>query len=150
MLICLARALSHPSSSCLAAGAQFLDGVVKLVGDTEQAVAVSSEIARVLGSGCGARTGRGFALLTSSCLALKCVCVSNWYLLGGMSGRRVAMPRGLPSLRWSTEPKRRKIFVVAGVEEASCSSTSAPSVSQPTLLGRKLSLNCLFAGRNNN
>ena len=42
------------------------------------------------------------------------------------------MPGGLPSLRWSAEPKRRKIVVVAGVEEASCLSASASSVSQPT------------------
>ena len=40
------------------------------------------------------------------------------------------MPRGLPSLRWSTEPKRRKVVVGTGVEEATCSSTSVPSGSQ--------------------
>ena len=40
------------------------------------------------------------------------------------------MPRGLPSLRWSTEPKHRKVIVDTGVEEATCSSTSVPSGSQ--------------------
>ena len=42
------------------------------------------------------------------------------------------MPGGLPSLRWSAEPKRRKIVKVAGVMKASCWNASASSVSQPT------------------
>ena len=42
------------------------------------------------------------------------------------------MPGGLPSLRWSSEPKRRKIIVVAGVDEVSCLSASTSSVSQPS------------------
>ena len=37
------------------------------------------------------------------------------------------MSKGLPCLRWSTEPKRRE-FVVDGVEEASRVCTSAPLV----------------------
>ena len=93
------------------------------------AVAVSSDC---LGLGLWLRVSnrRGFCFVDVKVLGFK-VCGSNWYLFGGMSGRRLAMPRGLPSLRWSTEPNRRKIVVVAGVEEATCSSTSAPSVSQP-------------------
>ena len=35
-------------------------------------------------------------------------------------------------MRWSSEPKRRKIIVVAGVEEVSCLSASTSSVSQPS------------------
>ena len=73
---------------------------------------------------------QGFCFVDVKLLGFE-VCGGNWYLLGGMSGRRLAMPRGLPSLLWSTEAKRRKIVVVAGVEEATCSSTPAPSVSQP-------------------
>ena len=42
------------------------------------------------------------------------------------------MPGGLPSLRWSSEPKRRKIIVVAGVDEMSCLSASTSSVSKPS------------------
>ena len=41
------------------------------------------------------------------------------------------MPGGLPSLRWSTEPKRRKIIVVGGVEKGSRLRTSVHSVSHP-------------------
>ena len=40
--------------------------------------------------------------------------------------------RGLPSLRWSAEPKRQRIVMVAGVEEASCLNASASSVSRHT------------------
>ena len=40
------------------------------------------------------------------------------------------MSRDLPNLRRSTEPKRRKVVVDTGVEEATCSSTSVPSDSQ--------------------
>ena len=53
-------------------------------------------------------------------VTLRRKCGSNWSFV-----RRVAMSRGLPCLRWSTEPKCRK-FVVGGVEEASLVSTSAP------------------------
>ena len=42
------------------------------------------------------------------------------------------MPGGLPSLRWSAEPKRRRIVKVAGVKKASRLNASASSVSQPT------------------
>ena len=55
---------------------------------------------------------------------------SQLFLIGQMSGKRRAMLSGLPSLRWSTEPKRRYVVVGAKVEEATCSSTSVPSESQ--------------------
>ena len=42
------------------------------------------------------------------------------------------MPGGLPSLRWSEEPKSRRIVMVAGVEKASCLNALTSSVSQPT------------------
>ena len=73
---------------------------------------------------------KGFGFVDVKLLGFE-VCGSNWYLLGGMSGGKFTMPRGLQSLWWSTEPKRGKIVVVARVEEVSCSNTSAPSVSEP-------------------
>ena len=42
------------------------------------------------------------------------------------------MPGGLPSLRWSVEPKRRRFVKVAGVKKASRLNASASFVSQPT------------------
>ena len=42
------------------------------------------------------------------------------------------MPGGAPSWRWSAEPKRQRIVMVAGVEEAPCLYASVSSVSRHT------------------
>ena len=125
------------SSSCLEAGCKCWLVSSSCLMARSSAVAVSSDCKglgvwlRGFNRTCFCQAAwQGFRCVVVKLLGFE-VCGSNLYLLGGMSGRRLAMPRGLPSLRWSTEPKRRKIVVVAGVEEATCSSTSAPCVSQP-------------------
>ena len=102
-LICFARALSHSVVKLLGGRGAIVGCVVKLIGDTEQAAAVTSDCWG-LGLWLRGSNRTGVSFVDVKLLGFE-VCGSNWYLLGGMLGGRVAMPRGLLSLRWSTEPQ---------------------------------------------